>query len=68
MYFLHGVTVFQISQVTGETVTPCNIVATDIASTARIPNLIPDEWQPHIAALIMRAIDKDWGNPATDNA
>lgn len=35
------------------------IVATDAASAARLPNLVPESWRPHFTELILRAVDAE---------
>ncbi|MEU7529395.1 hypothetical protein AB0A74_26965 [Saccharothrix sp. NPDC042600] len=40
------------------------LVAPDIASTGRIPDLIPDDWKPILDRMIMMAVQReDWRNP-----
>ncbi|GLY36263.1 hypothetical protein Amsp01_022870 [Amycolatopsis sp. NBRC 101858] len=41
------------------------IVATDAASAARLPNLVPESWQPHMTELIFRAVAYVSRTPAT---
>ncbi|RSM84063.1 hypothetical protein DL991_00800 [Amycolatopsis sp. WAC 01375] len=35
------------------------IVATDAASAARLPNLVPDTWLPYFTELVLRAVDDE---------
>jgi hypothetical protein len=42
------------------------LVATDIATGARLPNLIPKEWKPALTEMIMKAVEReDWKSPPT---
>ncbi|RSM45505.1 hypothetical protein DMA12_13665 [Amycolatopsis balhimycina DSM 5908] len=35
------------------------IVASDAASAARLPNLVPESWRPHFTELLLRAVEDD---------
>ncbi|MCR6487133.1 hypothetical protein M8542_30320 [Amycolatopsis sp. OK19-0408] len=44
------------------------IVATDAASAARLPDLVPESWRPHMTELIFRAVAYVSRGPATTSS
>jgi hypothetical protein len=47
------------TEVSGEPI----LIVPGITSHVRLPNLIPDEWQPSLTDMIMQAVDEDSTHP-----
>jgi hypothetical protein len=49
------------TKVSGEPI----LIVPGVTSQVRLPNLIPDAWQPALTEMIMQAVEKDCAQPSS---